>query len=91
VHVHRARRPHRPAVVVVAVPVGIQAQPRGGADLDQRERSGEGGEHRQQRAAAGRLVGLGGPREHHGGESLGVVEHPDRQLVDVRRSAVQEL
>ena len=47
--------------VAVGVPVGVEAEPGGRADLQQGERLRQRGEHRQQHRAPPGLVGLGGP------------------------------
>ena len=53
-----------PIAVAVGVPVRVEAQPGGGADLQQRQRLRQRGEHRQQSRAASRLVRLRGPHPH---------------------------
>ena len=83
--VERGRAQPAAVAVVIAVAIGEQAQPGRRPHLQQRQRLGEGGQHRQQRGAASRLVGLRPVRPDEL-ERLGpAVEEPLAKLRPVAR------
>src|SRR5205807_425159 len=72
-------------VVLVAVPVGQQAQPGGRAHLQQGQRLGQVGEERVQGGGAGRLVGLGPSFFYYGDHLVPPVQDDAPELGEVGR------
>jgi hypothetical protein len=77
------------AAVVVRVAVGEQAQSRGRAHLQQRQRLRQPRERRQQRGAARRLVGLRAPGEDDRADLVRVLQDELLQVTAVARGAEQ--
>jgi hypothetical protein len=89
--VDRTARADRSPVVLVAVSVGIQAEPGGGSHLDERERPVQPRQDREQGRAPGRFVGLGGPDGHDRPQPRAVVDDPAAEVPAVRGSPLQVL
>ncbi len=80
---------HAP-VVVVAVAVDQQREPRRPPHLDQRQRLGEPPQRREDRGATRRFVGLGAPLQHHLDQPVVPVGHQVAKVGHIRDSVQQK-